>query len=456
MADYETLRQQHFQLYGELLPQYIDRIQWPAERLRAEREQRLRELIRIAKERSPWHRARLDHIDADRVTEADLPSIPPMTKQDMMDNFDEVLTDRRLTRDAVEAHLEGLSEDAYLLDEFHAAASGGSSGTRGVFVYGWDAWAIANLTFVRFRRRMMRDDPEIGLDAPAVMIAAGKATHMTYAMGRTFGRSGNVTAVPATLPLPEIVSRLNDIQPVVMNGYPTMLYALAQEASAGRLRVRPRIVGPGSEPLLPEMRRAMEEAWGCPILNVLGTSEGVAAGGCGESRGMHLADDAAIFEIVDSRGQPVAPGIRGAKMYITNLYNHVQPLIRYELTDEAAIIDEPCSCGSGMQRIDDIEGRADDVFTYAGSIVVHPIVFRSRLGHERNIVEYQVRQTEHGAEIDVRLLGPVDTAAVAALLEGDLGRAGVRRPSVMLRAVETLDRQQTGKLKRFVPVAGLT
>ena len=429
MADYETLRQQHVQLWGELQPQYIERIRWPAERLRAEREQRLRELIRVAKERSPWHRARLAHIDADRVTEADLPSIPPMTKQDMMENFDEVLTDRRLTRDAVEAHLEGLSEDAYLLDEFHAVASGGSSGTRGVFVYGWDAWAIANLTFVRFRRRMMQADPEIGIDAPAVMIAAGKATHMTYAMGRTFGRSANVTAVPATLPLPEIVSRLNDIQPVVMNGYPTMLYALAKEASAGRLRVRPRIIGPGSEPLLPEMRLAMEEAWGCPILNVLGTSEGVAAVGCGESRGMHLADDAAIFEIVDSGGQPVAPGVRGAKMYITNLYNHVQPLIRYELTDEAdahrrALPVRLGRCSASMTSRDApmmssrMQGRSSCIRSCSAP------------GSGTNATSSSTRcgRRSTGPTSTCGCSVPLTPRRLPTLLERDLARAGVRTP----------------------------
>jgi phenylacetate-coenzyme A ligase PaaK-like adenylate-forming protein len=376
-----------------------------------------------------------------------------MTKQDMMDNFDAILTDARLSRDIIEAHLEGLSDDAYLLDEFHGAASGGSSGTRGVFVYGWESWVIANLSFVRFRRRMQLSDPSIGLGAPTAMIAAGKATHMTYAMSRTFGGAANVTPVPATLPLPEIVARLNALQPVILAGYPTMLYALAGEAAAGRLHIKPRLIGPGSEPLLPEMRRAMEEAWACPILNVLGTSEGVAAGGCGESEGMHLCEDVAIFELVDAAGNAVPPGVRAAKMFVTNLYNDVQPLIRYELTDEATLVGQPCPCGSGMRLIDDIEGRTDDVFTYGDGVIVHPLVFRSRIGHERNIVEYQVRQTAKGAEIDARLLGPVDTASLAAGLERDLEAAGIANARVSVNMVESLDRQQTGKLKRFVPFA---
>lgn len=74
---------------------------------------------------------------------------------------------------------------------------------------------------------------------------------------------------------------------------------------------------------------------------------------------MHLSEDVAIFEPVDGDGRPVPPGTRATKMYITKLYNHVQPLIRYELTDEVTLIDEPCPCGCAMRRIDDIEGRSD-------------------------------------------------------------------------------------------------
>lgn len=357
MSDYETIRQLHVRRYAELQPEYIGRINWSLERLRHEREERLRELIRVAKERFPWYAARLKHIDAERMTEMDLSSIPPMSKQEMMDNLEGIWTDRRLTHDAVEAHLDSLTDDAYLFDELHAVGSGGSSGTRGVFVYGWDAWAIGNLTFARFRRRLMQADPKIGLQAAAVMIAGGKASHMTFAMARTFGGAYNSTPIAAASPLPEIVARLNELQPVLLGGYPTMLALLAREAMAGRLRIKPRIVGPGSEPLLPEQRQAMQEAWGRPILNTLGTSEGVGAGGCGAGDGMHLGEDTAIFELVDTAGNRVPPGVRAAKMYVTNLYNHVQPLIRYELTDEAILIDEPCPCGSALRRIDDIQGR---------------------------------------------------------------------------------------------------
>jgi phenylacetate-coenzyme A ligase PaaK-like adenylate-forming protein len=275
---------------------------------------------------------------------------------------------------------------------------------------------------------------------------------MTFAMSRTFGASSGVTPVPATLPISEIVARLNELQPEILGGYPTMLYALAGEARSGRLSIKPRMLRPGSEPLLPEIREAMLDVWGASIINILGTSEGATASSCGESDGMHLNEDLVIFELVDANGDPVPPGVRAAKMYITNLYNLAQPLIRYELTDEATLIDEPCPCGSSMRRIADIEGRSDDLFTYDGGIVVHPLVFRSRMGHERNVIEYQVTQTARGASIALRAQGELDMSRVAADIESELSRLGLPHPYVTVERVAAFDRQATGKLKRFIPL----
>ena len=76
------------------------------------------------------------------------------------------------------------------------------------------------------------------------------------------------------------------------------------------------------------------------------------------------------------------------------------------------MIDEPCPCGSKLRRIDDIEGRADDVFVYDSGLIVHPLSFRSILGGERHGVEYQVRQTVDGASLALRADGDRPRAAL--------------------------------------------
>jgi phenylacetate-coenzyme A ligase PaaK-like adenylate-forming protein len=454
MPSYEDLRAKHAAEYQVTLPAHIERLAWQAERIDAERERGLRALIRVAKERSPWHRERLAHVDADRVTEADLASIPPMTKADMMGHFDAAVTDPRLTRDTVESHLEGLTTGGYLFDTYTVVASGGSSGTRGVFVYDWAGWLCVLLSFTRWRARAQIEDPNIGVAPVGAAIAGGKASHISNAIGQTLGNAGGVTNVPATLPVQQIVEKLNELRPVMLLGYPSVMAGLAREAEHGRLRIAPEFVVTIAEPLLDEMRTAITSAWQRPVFNCYGSSEGASGSACGRGRGMHLNEDLCIFEPVDTEGRPVPPGERAAKLYITQLFNHAQPLIRYELTDEVTLLDDgPCACGSGMRRIDDIGGRSDDLFAYPDGITVHPIMFRSPLGRERHIIEYQVRQTACGADVAMRTDGPVDVEALRASLEDGLSAAGMRDARVNVEILHAdFERQATGKFKRFFPL----
>ena|SRR5215217_2355895 len=80
-----------------LMTEHVQRLRWPAERLAAERRDRLRDLLRVARASSPWHRERLAGVGPDGFEEADLAGLPPMTKDDLMANWDQVVTDRRLT-----------------------------------------------------------------------------------------------------------------------------------------------------------------------------------------------------------------------------------------------------------------------------------------------------------------------------------------------------------------------
>ena len=87
-------------------------------------------------------------------------------------------------------------------------------------------------------------------------------------------------------------------------------------------------------------------------------------------------------------------------------------------------------------------------------MTVHPHVFRSSLGQHRQIVEYQVRQTERGAEVRVVADAEIDAALVCAKMEDALAALGLDRPEVTFGRVDTLDRQASGKLKRFIPLSG--
>ena len=455
MTGYEERRRRHVADMTAMLPDHLSRLDWTAERLHQYRTAALRQLVRGAIERSPWHRQRLAGVDLDRLNERTLRDLPVMTKDDVMTNFDEVVTNPRLRLDVCNAHLETLTDDAYLFGRYHVIASGGSTGRRGVFVYDWDEWATMYLGVQRYELRRQAQEGR-SRPGPITMttVAAGRASHASRALAQTFASKDRVIGgIPITLPIDEIVAGLNQRDPDVIFAYPSAILPLADKARSGELRIRPRRILLGAEPVLPEIRAAAEETWNVPVINVYGSSEGGAMGiACGQGPGLHLAEDLCILEAVDANGRMVAPGERSAKIYLTNLYNHTLPLIRYEITDEVTLLSGTCPCGSAHRLIDDPQGRLDDLFHY-GPLVVHPLLFRSPLGLCRDVIEYQVRQTDRGADITVRCQGPAELQGLADEIRGKLITAGLDDPEVTITVLDQLPRQDTGKLKRFIPLA---
>jgi phenylacetate-coenzyme A ligase PaaK-like adenylate-forming protein len=146
----------------------------------------------------------------------------------------------------------------------------------------------------------------------------------------------------------------------------------------------------------------------------------------------------------------VPPGTPSAKILVTNLYNRVQPLIRYEITDRF-VAEPPTAAGPGHLRAR-VEGRADEVFHY-GRVVIHPNVVRSVLVETPDVLEYQVRQTPTGLEVAAVAEKELDVTRLGRRLAAALAGAGLARPAVNVRTTPGLPRHpETGKLARFVPL----
>ncbi len=128
------------------------------------------------------------------------------------------------------------------------------------------------------------------------------------------------------------------------------------------------------------------------------------------------------------------------------------PTVSLGIRSKVTALKEPCPCGSAFSRVDDIQGRLDENFAYAGGITVHPLVFRSPLSRDRNVVEYQVRQTVKGADIAIRCVGEVDIAGLADEVADALSELELEIPDVNVRPVDGFERTAVGKLKRFIPL----
>ena len=163
----------------------------------------------------------------------------------MMAGFDEVVTDPRLRRPVVDAHLAAsVSEPSLLFDEYVCLASGGSSGLRGAFVQTLSEYAEFTASIAR---RSLAAAIAAGGPPPeglrvGIVGAASPAHSSGFAAALAGGPPVELIPAPVTLPLAEIVVRLNAARPPALLGYPTMLRRLAAERREGRLRIAPTSV----------------------------------------------------------------------------------------------------------------------------------------------------------------------------------------------------------------------
>ena len=72
------------------------------------------------------------------------------------------------------------------------------------------------------------------------------------------------------------------------------------------------------------------------------------------------------------------------------------------------------------RRVDDVEGRANDSFTYDGGVLVHPLNFRSTW-ERSHASSSQVRQTERGADVSVCVDGLLDATKLGESSSGSFG-----------------------------------
>ena len=80
-----------------------------------------------------------------------------------------------------------------------------------------------------------------------------------------------------------------------------------------------------------------------------------------------------LAEVVDPDGLPVSRGTAG-RLVGTTLHNLAMPLIRYVTNDMSSQLDRQCSCGRGLELMDDVTTKAEDVLTLKDGRLISPSV----------------------------------------------------------------------------------
>ena len=439
-------------LAGRIAAELLSHGTWSREQLLTYQQERLKAFLRRAVASSPYYRETIgDLVAKDRP----LDEFPIMSKTRLMENFDRIVTNTRLTRMLVEQHVNGERCGELLLDEYRCIATGGSTGQRGLFVYDRDAWTIAAANQIRMQR-LMGITPQMR----GVGIGAPSPVHMSYRFHAEFRalRPGAPTLY-VTSPIEEIVAELNAYQPDYLNAYPSLLRRLADEQRAGRLKIAPKLLRSAAEALAPDVKELVRDVWNAPIADgYTATETGIMAVDCHHRSGMHIAEDLVVLEVVDATGRPVPAGAQGAKMFVTVLFNHALPVIRYEFSDLITLAEGTCSCGLPFRRIERIAGRAEEILRFKSSSGAVAEVHAARLWFHlvkvAGIRQYQFGTLPDGIRIRLAVYPHYDRGeieaqakAIAARALGELGMPGAR---IEVEFVQSIDRVGGGAKEKIV------
>jgi phenylacetate-CoA ligase len=363
---------------------------------------RLGATIAFAKRHCAFYRERYGRILREVP---DILSLPPVTKQELMENFSDWVTDPAVTREEVEAFVSAPDRiGSRYLGRYIVFSTSGTTGRPALFVHDRGA-ATVYLALAAVRRFLPLLSPRTLWSflrrnrRTATVIATGG--HFTSSVIDGLARRGhpflsrNNRVFSLLLPIPELVEKLNEFQPAVLGTYPTAMAVLAQEREAGALRIDPVLALTGAEWLSPDARERIASAFGCPVRDTYAASEfmGIAFD-CGHGR-LHVNADWVILEPVDERYRPVPAGRPSHTALLTNLANRVQPILRYDLGDSVTEIPGPCPCGSPLPGIR-VEGRRDEVLSLrsasGGTVALLPMALCTVIEETPGVRSYQVVQ----------------------------------------------------------------
>lgn len=394
------------------------------------------------------------------LTRAPLAELPILTKAVLMDRFDDLITRGDLRLADARAHLAAGAGAQRLLGRYYVAATAGTTGEPGIFVWDVEEWAEVLASYSRAYGWAGASVRLTGRTRMAV-VSSTVPSHQSALVGASVdSRFVPTLRVDSGDPLEDVVRRLNDFRPDVLVGYASMLGLLAGEQRAGRLHVQPGAVLSASEVLTAEARRDVEQAWNRRPFDVYAATEtaGIAAE-CGQHAGLHLFEDLVITEVVDDEGRPVTPGEYGSRLLVTVLGSRTLPLIRYELSDSVRMLPgPPCPCGRPFLRIGGVQGRAEEALRLpaarGGDILVQPNVIH-RAMELLPLTGWQVVLDDTGITIHITGLAErVDTGQVARRLADTLALAGAVAPTVRAVRVPAVSRTALGKAPLIRSVRG--
>ena len=351
----------------------LERTQWLSPEQLAELQwSRLRESLQFAYDHVPYYRRLLDEheLTPPRVqSPADFARIPPLTRQAIRANFDDLRARGRL---------RGVRK----------CSSGGSTGAPVTILTDMDQMGFTEAVRLRAHRWF---DVQSGAREVCLWGSPIELTKQDRLRSlRDWLLNSRVLSA-----FDMDASRLAAYARFITRFRPEKLYCYAHAAYlfaryAARVAWTPpsslRAVFTTAETLFDFQRQAIRDALGVPVAVEYGARDaGLMATECPKgslhipAEGMHIEIDRAGS---DGLGEIVA----------TNLYSAAMPIIRYRTGDLGEVGSRPCPCGRGLPSFKRLEGRSGDFLVTPAGRILHGQSIVHALRTMTTIDEFQVVQ----------------------------------------------------------------
>ncbi|GBC60509.1 phenylacetate--CoA ligase [Desulfonema ishimotonii] len=237
---------------------------------------------------------------------------------------------------------------------------------------------------------------------------------------------------------------MRDFRPTIITATPSYTLHLAEVAeemgvSFKDLSFRFGIFG--AEPWSEKMREEIQKKLGLKAVDIYGLSEIIGPGvaiECHEAqKGLHIAEDHFIPEIINPQtGENLPCGDTG-EIVFTSVTKEAFPIIRYRTRDITSINPEPCICGRTLARMSKVSGRTDDMLIIRG-VNVFPSQIESVL--------MEMEEVEPHYQLVVERQGNLDTLTVMVEV-GDLVFSDTVRP------LQEMEQKISKNIKEYIGVS---
>jgi phenylacetate-CoA ligase len=417
----------------------LERSQWLS---RAEIEQlqmrKLKQLLQTAQEHSPWHAGRmraagLELESSVPLTLESLRRLPTMTKQDATRNIEQLVW-----RD--------IPGGAFKYN------TGGSSGQPLIFHYGRLRQASDAAGRIRARRWWGVDvgDREVYLWGAPVEL--NKTDRIKTLRDRLLNQLVLNAFDMSAANMDAYIEAIRSFRPKCIYGYASsvaLLAAHARERGIGLKLSSLKVVCTTGEPLYPHQRKLIEEVFGVPAANEFGSRDiGFTAHETPHGQ-MLLMSESIILEVLDTQGNPVAPGEAGEAV-ITGLCSHAQPFIRYRTGDVLRYAQQPCKAGRGLHAIAEVMGRTTDFVVRCDGTIMHALAIIYVLRATEGIAEFKfIQHTVDDVEILV-VPTPGWTDEAAGRIRAGIGARLGGEVRIAVRLVDAIAPEASGKYRYVV------